>query len=163
MKKINVSSTCLAALCFVFCVLLLSSCDKEPIYAESAFISATKDGRNWRGEPDVSLLPGDSVRVFGMNNSDVFSFAIPLRTGLYELSGSDAGLYGHVGGDVMVSGYALSADGGVVSITRYDQQRKYLEGTFELNLTITDYWKERDPNLQGEIAIRDGKFVAFLP
>lgn len=115
--------------------------EKESVDPENYSFSAEKNNEKWAGTTSIQLKSADSDTVsffFTANhpNDEVLVINVKFNgTGVYPLNKNQAFYYSTVGGDVIVSRYAMGAEeSGNLTITKYDTTQKLIEGTFDLSL-----------------------------
>lgn len=153
MKKINLIS---------FFLLLLSlgilSCNTDDNLDEPNFISAKINQENWSGVPEISIdQVNDTLTLLGHGDEKVIFFKIKFKgEGVYSLSGTQAGFYTTVGGDVITSLYTLDASSSAqITVTEYNAEQNMIKGSFELSF-LQD-WSNPENNISQK-SFTNGRF-----
>ncbi len=115
--------------------------DSETIPLESTFV-AQRDAQVWNGTTELSITANDTL-VFlgigdGLDNGVVVAKVKFEGSGSYILKKEQGIYYNTLGGDVLISRYAIrQGEEGVFVISAYDKDSRRIEGIFELPLKAT--------------------------
>jgi hypothetical protein len=103
-------------------------------------VSAKRNNVNWIGSTEIRLdSVTDTLTFLGIANrpnDEVIVIKIKFTgAGSYSLTKSQGYYYSTVGGDVLTSEYGLAQNtGSQMIISKYDQSRRSIEGSFEMSL-----------------------------
>ena len=125
-----------------------------------------KNNVKWSGVPEIRInAETDSLTFFGTanaSNDEVIVMKIKFQgLGQYTLTKNQAYYYSTVGGDVLMSKYKLAPNSiGQLVISKYDKDKKSIEGTFDFMLKKDWSYLENtidtlnliDGNFKGKIA-----------
>ncbi len=153
---------------FILMFILFLACGKndnvEPLFLDNSFIAA-RDNETWKGTTAISLTASDTLIFLavgkGLDNGVMVAKMKFNGIGSYKLYDSNGSYYNTLGGDVLISEYAIEeASNGIFSISAYDNENRYIEGSFELPLKAT---RLNNPEIKDSLLIiSDGQFKGFI-
>ena len=149
-------------------VILFLACMKndnaEPLLLDNSFI-AIRANETWKGTTEIGLTANDTLIFLaignGLDNGVMVAKIKFSGTGSYKLYDSNGSHYNTLGGDVLTSQYTIGeAFNGIFSISAYNNENRYIEGSFELPLKAT---KLSNPEINDSLLIiSDGQFKGFI-
>ncbi|WP_424003578.1 hypothetical protein [Maribacter sp. IgM3_T14_3] len=150
----------------IFVIFL--GCDKdkntEPSFQDNTFI-AQRANETWKGTTEIGLTANDTLIFLavgdGLDNGVMVAKIKFDGIGPYTLNHREGIYYNTLGGDVLISQYAIEdGSNGLFSITTYDQESRFIEGRFEIPLRAT---KLNNPEIKDSLLIiSDGLFKGFI-
>jgi hypothetical protein len=117
---------------------LMISCREEELTGNYVF--AKRNDLAWIGYSEIHIDHAtDSLILWGISNqpnTEVIVIKIKFEgTGSYALTNRQGYYYSTIGGDVVTSEYKLPPNAtGQVVISKYEQTRGFIEGSFEMSL-----------------------------
>ena len=150
----------------IFVIFL--ACDKdentETFLPDNSFI-AQRANEIWKGTTEIGLAANDTLIFLavgeGLDNGVMVAKMKFNGIGSYKLNDRKGIYYNTLGGDVLISRYAIEdGSNGLFSITTYNQESRYLEGSFEIPLRAT---KLNNSEIKDSLLlISDGLFEGFI-
>ena len=144
------------------------ACDKndyaEPFFPDNSFI-AQRANETWKGTTEIGLTASDTIIFLAVGNGlDNGVMVAKMKfdgTGFYKLNDRDGIYYNTLGGDVLISQYAIeNGSDGIFLISAYDKENRYIEGSFEMRLRAT---RLNNPEIKDStLTISDGQFKGFI-
>ncbi len=134
--------------------------DSEIIPLENTFVSK-RDTQTWNGTTELGITANDTL-VFlglgdGLDNGVVVAKVKFEGARSYVLNDRQGIYYNTIGGDVLISQYAIEqGKEGIFIISTYDDDSKRIEGSFELPLKATRL--SSASNRDSTLNITNGRF-----
>ena len=134
------------------------------LFLDNSFM-AKRDNETWKGNTEIGLTASDTLIFLavgkGLDNGVMVAKIKFDGVGSYKLYDNDGIYYNTLGGDVLISQYAIEdAFNGIFSISAYDNENRYIEGSFELPLKAT---RLNNPEKKDSLLIiSDGQFKGFI-
>ena len=138
--------------------------DVDTMLSENSFV-ARRDNGTWTGTTEIGLTANDTLiflgRGEGLDNGVVVARVKFDGVGRYRLDNHQGIYYNTLGGDVLISSYAIGQGSeGVLSITEYNEQNGQIKGSLEMPLKATFLYGTglKDSTL----VVSDGRFNGFV-
>ena len=151
-------------LIFVLFLACNKNDDGEPSFPNNYFIAQRADV-TWQGTTKIVLNASDTLIFLAVGNgldNGVMVAKIKFDgIGSYILNDLDGIYYNTLGGDVLISQYAIEdGSNGIFTISTYEEGNRYIEGGFKMPLRATML---ANPEIKDStLTISDGQFKGFI-